>query len=201
MEEASIQATASWYMRTISKDKTVSEATPTPPVLIFRATLRNGEMFALDPRNAMYNSTTTAEHEHGTFQWDSYMDRLLVTDRAALDVQPLRRLPPYPEPHGNLADGQANIFVWTDIRATAEMKVLCMFTTLDDGLRGHPQSFLPLTDYQTTFAKLLSRSSSDDDHASQVFAFNKQLQEGIRLTRSMGIKEMLLGRLQLEEVN
>jgi hypothetical protein len=201
MEEASICPTASHYMRAIQEGKNVSGTAPTDKTLIFRATLRNGEVFAIDPRNAIYNFTTTAQHEHGVFQWDSYMERLLVADSTAIDTQPLRGLPPYPLPHGNLADGQAGKFVAADITATAEMKVLCTFLTLAKGLSGQPTSFLPLQNCPTTFAKLLSRSSTASEHASQVSAFKEQLQAAIRLTRTMVLKDMLMDRLRLKEVN
>jgi len=201
MEEAGIRPTASEYMRVVREDENVLNTASTDRTLIFRATLRNGEVFAIDPRNAMYSFTTTAEHEHGVFQWDSYMERLLVADVTAIDTQPLRGFPPPPLPQGNLADGQAGKFVKSDIRATAQMKVLCVFLTLAKGLSGQPGFFLPLQNCPSTFAKLLSRSSTVSEHASQVLAFKEQLQAAIRLTRTMVLKDMLMDRLRLKEVN
>lgn len=47
----------------------------------------------------------------------------------------------------------------------------------------------------------MSRSCSDDEHRSEVSAFEEQLKEAIRLTRSMRLKEMLFDRLRLKEGN
>lgn len=200
MDVVGIRPAASQYMKVVIDDETGSETAP-KLTGIFRATLKNGQVFAIDPRNAMYKFTTTTEHEHGVFEWDSYMERLLVDDRVAIDVQPLRRFPPHPVTQGNLADGLSGKFAITDIRFTAEMKAVCFFVTLGEGLRRQPQMFLPLENCHTSFVKLMNRSSTDDEHASEVSAFNKQLQEAIRLTRSMRIKEMLFDRLRLTEWN
>jgi hypothetical protein len=200
MDTVGIRPTASRYMKFVTDDETGS-GTILNLIGIFRATLRNGQVFALDPRNAIYNFTTTAEHEHGVFEWNSYMERLLVADSAAVNVQPLGRFPPHPVPHGTFADGQAGKFAIADIRFTAEMKAVCFFVTLGEGLRRQPQMFLPLENCHTSFVKLMNRSSTDDEHASEVSAFKKQLQEAIRLTRSMRIKEMLFDRLRLIEGN
>ena len=200
MDTVGIRPTASRYMRFVTDDETGSE-TALNVIDIFRATLRNGQVFAIDPRKAMYKFTATTEHEHGVFEWDSYMERLLVDDRVAIDVQPLRRFPPHPVTQGNSADGLSGKFAITDIRFTAEMKAICFFVTLGEGLRRQPQMFLPLENCHTSFAKLMNRSSTNDEHASEVSAFKQQLEEAIRLTRSMRIKEMLFDRLRLIEGN
>ena len=200
MDTVGIRPTVSRYMKFVTDDETGSE-TALYLIGIFRATLRNGQVFAVDPRNAMYNLTTTAEHEHGVFEWNSYMERLLVADRTAANARPLGRLPSQPVPHGTLADGQEGNFAIADIMLTAELKAVCIFIALGEGLGRQSQMFLPLKNCHTSFAKLMNRSSTDDDHASEIPAFKKQLQEAIRLTRSMRIKEMLLDRLRLAEVN
>jgi hypothetical protein len=187
-------------MEIVTEDETVSGTTLTL-VGIFRATLRNGQVFAVDPRNAMYNFTTTAEHERGVFEWNSYMDRLLVANRAAIEVQPLGSLPPNPVPFGNLADGQAGIFVNADVTSTAESKAFSALFTLGEALKRQLPVSLPLKNYQTSFARLMSRFSTDDEHTSEVSAFREQLKAMIRLTSSMTIKEMLFDRLRLKEGN
>ena len=156
-------------------------------------------MFAVDPRNAMYNFTTTAELEHGVFEWNSYMERLLVADRVPIGVLPLGRLPQHPVPLGNLAD--AGNFVTANIRFITESKAISVFITLGEGLRWQLPGFLPLENYQTSFAKLMSRSSTNDEHKIEVSAFKEQLKKAIRLTRCMRLKEMLFDRLRLKEGN
>lgn len=200
MDTVGIRPTASRYMKFVTDDETGS-GTILNLIGIFRATLRNGQVFAIDPRNAIYNFTTTAEHENGVFEWNSYMKRLLIADSAAVNVQPLGRFPPHLVPHGTLADGQSGKFTIANIRFTAEMKAVCIFVTLGEGLRRKPQMFLPLENCHTSFAKLMNRSSTGDEHASEVSAFKQQLEEAIRLTRSMRIKEMLFDRLRLTEGN
>jgi hypothetical protein len=201
MEEVGVRPTASRYMRVVSKDETISDTDSTSSIAIFRATLRNGQMFAVDPRNAMYNFTTTAEHEHGVFEWNSYMECLLVADRVPIGVLPLERLPQHPVPLGNLANGHAGNFVTADIRFIAESKAISVFVTLGEGLRWQLPGFLPLENYQTSFAKLMRRSSTNDEHKIEVSAFKEQLKKAIRLTRCMRLKEMLFDRLRLKEGN
>ena len=158
-------------------------------------------MFAIDPRSSVYNFTTTAEHKHGVFEWELYMERLQIADRTTIDVLPLRHVPLLPVPSGSLADGQAGNFLNADIRSTAEMKAVTIFIMLGEGLRGQLPAFLPLENHQTTFEKLMSRSSSDHEHAGEVYAFKKQLQEAIRLSHSLGTKDALLDRLRINEAN
>jgi hypothetical protein len=188
MEAVGIRPMASRYVKVVQQDEESSNMTPLSSTLIFRATLRNGQMFAIDPRSSVYNFTTTAEHEHGVFEWELYMEHLQIADRTTIPV-----------PSGNLADGQAGNFLNADIRSTAEMKAVTVFIMLGEGLREQLPAFLPLENYQTTFAKLMRRSSNHREHASEVYAFKQQLQEAIRLSRSLGTKEALLDRLRINE--
>jgi hypothetical protein len=199
MEAVGIRPMASRYVKVVQQDEESSNMTPLSSTLIFRATLRNGQMFAIDPRSSVYNFTTTAEHEHGVFEWELYMEHLQIADRTTIEVLPLRRVPLLPVPSGNLADGQAGNFLNADIRSTAEMKAVTVFIMLGEGLREQLPAFLPLENYQTTFAKLMRRSSNHREHASEVYAFKQQLQEAIRLSRSLGTKEALLDRLRINE--
>lgn len=149
----------------------------------------------------MYNFTTETEHDHGVFEWNSYLERLQIADHAAIHVLPLQRVPLLPAPYGTFADGQVGRFFNADIRFTAEMKPVSIFVTLGGALSRPSLFFLPLDSCHTTFAKLLNRSSTDEEHASEVLAFERQLQEAIRLTRHMDTKEALLERLRLKEAN
>ena len=166
---------------------------------MFRETLRNGQMFAVDLCNAQYNFTTRAEHEHGIFEWDSYMERLLIADRTAIDVQPmifdLIRVPSIPL-SGTLADGLAGIFVEADIKSSAETKAHRYITTLGTviGAQGTPFP-VPGTKSYTTMRKLMNRSSTDHEHAKEVVGFHKQVLPMIGLSQHLGIKQPLLDRL------
>jgi hypothetical protein len=126
---------------------------------------------------------------------------LLVADRVPIGVLPLERLPQHPVPLGNLANGHAGNFVTADIRFIAESKAISVFVTLGEGLRWQLPGFLPLENYQTSFAKLMRRSSTNDEHKIEVSAFKEQLKKAIRLTRCMRLKEMLFDRLRLKEGN
>jgi len=167
---------------------------------MFRATLRNGQKFAIDLCNAQYNFTTRAEHKHGIFEWDSYMERLLTADRTSIDAQPLIsnviRVSPT-SVSGNLADGQAGTFVEADIKSTAEIKARSNVMTIGTllGARGMPLTF-PEQECYTTLPKVMSRSSTDHEHAKEVVGFLKQLQQMIGLIQHLRIKQMLIVRLR-----
>ena len=205
MEQVAVLPLASKYVRFVPQAESASNSASASSV--FRATLRNGHMFAIDPCNAQYNFTTRVEHGHGVFEWNSYMERLLVADKNAgevrfLDLNQIRF--PSTAVFGNLADGQAGNFVDADIKSTAETRlhsILMVFgAVLGARFGSEPMTFQDLTCY-TTLAKLTSRSSTDHDHAEEVVAFKKTLQEVLGPRKALSVKEMLMARLSLEPGN
>lgn len=201
IEEVGVRPTASRYVKFIPQDETAQNMAST--CYIFRATLRNGQMFALDPCNAQYNFTTAAERGHGIFEWDSYMDRLLVANRAAIDVQPLYfRAPPAPL-SGNFRDAQAGIFVDTDIKAAAETRAYSNLVTFLACLRGvlAPRPLpLPEESY-LTLTQLMSFSSIDYENKRCVAALTEVLDDVIETCKEQGTKKDLLDRLRREKGN
>jgi hypothetical protein len=197
MAEVGVRPMASRYVRFVPQAETAANSLPV--CKIFRATLRNGQMFAIDPCNAQYNFSTSAEHGHGVSEWDSYIERLLIADRDTIDVKPTNfgHFLPAMITSGTLADAQAGNFLDADIKATAEMKAHSNLMTLGTiiGAQGVPFP-LPGQPSLTTLPKLMSRSSTDHEHAKEVAGFKKQLQQMTELSQSLGTKEMLLNRLR-----
>lgn len=186
IEEVTIDPQASRSVRFGPLDEAASDKSPT--YWIFRATLRDGSMFAIDPCNAQYSFTTAQERNCGVFPWNSYLSRLSLASGAPVSIQPLGSHAPSPNatPIGNIEDGKRHIFVDADIRSTAESmgskRIVKACITMPATL---------------TLDQVLAHKSNQIEYAANVRAFKNHLEaviEAGRTTKS-GVKDVLMDRL------
>jgi hypothetical protein len=135
-----------------------------PAYWIFRATLRDGSMFAIDPCNAQYSFTTTRERSCGVYPWESYISRLQSISGNPVDIHShdFHAAKHMVKPVGNIKDGQQNISVDADVRSTAESMAI---GALSVGYRK-----LPLKT-QLYLGDLMARNSNQTKHEEAVSLF------------------------------
>lgn len=189
MEEVTIDPKAPRSVRFAQLD--ISASNKSPSYWIFRVTLRDDSVFAIDPCNAQYSCATTQERNCGVFPWASYLSRLSVAD--LVEVQGLRYHAPKNEvsPVGNIEDGKANIFVDADIRSSAESMASSSLTVAGVDLQFN---------WNSSLGRLMARSSNHQEFAANVQIFKNAVANILRDHRSrpngmLGTKDMVLKRL------
>jgi hypothetical protein len=163
-----------------------------PACWIFRATLRDGSIFAIDPCNAQYKFTTSQDRTRGVFPWKSYLDRLSVTGPVKVDSILSHAAKGEVFPEGSLGQGNANIFLDADIRSSADCLASSACKVISVGLQ-YRQGL--------SMKKLMARSSTHLEHAEHVKLFKAQLTHSLKLTRDHGIKVMVMDRLRHKAQN
>jgi hypothetical protein len=191
MDEVNVKPTASRSVRYHVEDDASSDKSPI--YWIFRATLRDGSMFAIDPCNAQYSFTTAEERNSGVFPWDYCIDRLSLTgDPGVVHELGFHAPDKKAYPVGNIEDGQRDIFVDADIRSTSEsmasgaLAVGC--TTLSSKT-------------QLSLSGIMASTSNQTKHKEDISLFKKHLQDVMPHMRTTekdgvnGIKYVLMQRL------
>lgn len=185
-----VDPTAPHSVRFGPLDDASSDKSPTS--WIFRATLRDGSMFAIDPCNARYSFTTAEERKCGVFPWNSYMSRLSLASGAPVSIQSLGSHTPNSNasPVGNIEDGKRNIFVDADIRLTAEL--------LASGIPAYTCATLSTGPTKLTLNKLMARNSNHTAHAANFSIFKNHLEDIIKAGRTTGkgVKSVLMDLLK-----
>jgi hypothetical protein len=185
-----VDPTAAFSVRFGPDDETSSDEPPS--YWIFRATLRDGSMFAIDPCNAQYSFTTAEERNCGVFPWETYLSRLSLESGAPVSIQSLGSHAPNPDvsPVGNIEDGKRGIFIDADIRLTAEL--------LATRIPAYTCATLSTGPTKLTLVKLMARDSNQTEHAANVSIFKDHLEDSIKAGRNTGkgVKSVLMDILK-----
>jgi hypothetical protein len=189
VEEVTIDPRAQHSVRLDPLDKTSSNTSQA--CWIFRAKLKDGSMFAIDPCNAQYSFTTSQERNCGVFPWESYLNRLSVPGIVA--VQHLCYHTPNMgySPVGSIEEGLANNFADVDIRNAAE-------TLASAGCSSQTTLKVLQSVSRLSPEKLMHRDSSNAEYAANVEVFKDLLGPSLFKVRAVGLKTCVKISLRLK---